>query len=55
MVAGSNPVAGAMKKMAPFLLKQYSRMSGEKKMRIAMQLSKAVREMRAAGKRARGV
>jgi hypothetical protein len=43
-----------MKKIAPFLLKQYSRMSGEKKMKIGMQLSKAVREMRQAGKRATG-
>jgi hypothetical protein len=44
-----------MKKMTSYLLKQYARMSGEEKMRIAMQLSKAVREMREAGKRARGV
>ena len=30
-------------------------MSGEKKMKIGMQLSQTVREMREAGKRARGV
>jgi len=43
-----------MKKTTPFLLKQYGRMSGAKKMKIAMQLSFAVRTMREAGKRATG-
>jgi len=44
-----------MKKVTLFLLKQYAKMSGEKKIRIAMGLSKAVREVRKAGKLATGV
>ena len=34
-----------MKKMAPFLLKKYSEMSGEKKVRIALSLSDMVKRI----------
>ena len=39
-----------MKKLAPFLLKQYSKMSGDKKVRIAMAWSKLVRDVNKEGK-----
>jgi len=38
-----------MKKVASFLLKQYLKMSGDKKVRIAMQLSKLVRDVNKQG------
>ena len=40
---------GAMKKMTPFLLKKYSEMSGEKKVKIALDLSEMVRNIRREG------
>lgn len=43
------------KKMTAYLLKQYAKMSGEKKIRIAMKLSAAVRAVRKAGMLATGV
>ncbi len=44
-----------MKKITPYLLKQYKHMSGDKKVRIAMKLSQLVRIVRQAGVRATGV
>lgn len=41
-----------MKKMTSFLLRKYSHMSGDKKVRIAFGLSKTVRLVRQAGKKA---
>ena len=38
-----------MKKMTPFLLKKYSEMSGEKKVKIALDLSEMVRNIRREG------
>jgi len=43
-----------MKKMASFLLKQYKKMSGDKKIRIAMKLSRMARQVRKAGMLATG-
>ena len=43
-----------MKKIIPFLLKQYKKMSGDKKIRIAMQLSQFVRNVRKDGIRTTG-
>ena len=38
-----------MKKITQFILKQYAKMSGEKKIRLAMDLSQMVREVRKMG------
>lgn len=38
-----------MKKLTRFILKQYAQMSGDKKIRLAMSLSKMVRDVRKAG------
>lgn len=38
-----------MKKLTRFILKKYSQMSGDKKIRLGMSLSKMVREVRKAG------
>ena len=38
-----------MKKVTKFILKQYAKMSGEKKIRLAMDLSQMVREVRKMG------
>lgn len=38
-----------MKKMARFLIQKYSHMSGDKKVRIALDLSQLVRDIRKAG------
>lgn len=43
-----------MKKISATLLKQYKKMSGDKKIRIAMKLSQFVRDVRRAGIRATG-
>ncbi len=45
MVGGSSPPGGAMKKMAHFLIQKYSQMSGDKKVRIALEMSKQVRRL----------
>lgn len=38
-----------MKKLTRFILRKYAEMSGEKKIRLAMDLSSMVREVRKAG------
>lgn len=38
-----------MKKITRFLLKQYAKMSGEKKIKIAMDMSETARKVRAQG------
>lgn len=38
-----------MKKITLFILKKYAQMSGEKKIRLGMSLSKMVRDVRKAG------
>lgn len=38
-----------MKKLTPFLLKEYAKMSGDKKIRLGLSLSKMVRDVRRAG------
>ena len=38
-----------MKKVTRFILKEYAKMSGEKKIRLALSLSKMVRDVRKAG------
>ena len=43
-----------MKKIVSFLVKKYAKMSGEKKTRIALTLSKTVRVVRRAGSVATG-
>ncbi len=43
-----------MKKITPYLLAQYKKMSGDKKVRIAMKLSQSVRAVRKAGVLATG-
>lgn len=43
-----------MKRLTYFILKKYAKMSGEKKIRLAMDLSLMVREVRKAGKEATG-
>ena len=48
-VARSNRARGAMKKMASLLLEQYKKMSGGKKVKIAMQWSKLVRDINKEG------
>ena len=48
-VVGSSPTGGAMKKMASVLLEQYKKMSGEKKVKLAMQWSKLVRDVNKQG------
>ncbi len=48
-VVGSNPTRGAMRKVTQFMLKQYAKMSGDKKVRIAMQWSKLVRDVNKIG------
>jgi hypothetical protein len=53
-VGGSNPPGGAMKKVTSFLVKKYTHMSGENKVRIAMDLSKTVRLVRQTGSIATG-
>lgn len=45
----SSPMKTPQKKLTAFLLKQYAQMSGDKKIRIAMKLSAAVRAVRKAG------
>ncbi len=42
------------KNLTDFILKKYSRMSGGKKVKLGMQLSEMVREVRKAGKLASG-
>lgn len=44
-----------MKKLTNFILKKYSQMSGDKKVRLGMTLSELVREVRKSGKIATGV
>lgn len=39
-----------MNKLTTFILKKYAKMSGEKKIRLALSLSKMVRDVREAGK-----
>lgn len=39
-----------MNKLTTFILKKYARMSGEKKIRLSLSLSKTVRDVREAGK-----
>lgn len=39
-----------MNRLTKFILKQYTRMSGEKKIRLAMNLSQMVRDVRKMGK-----
>lgn len=39
-----------MKKITRFILKKYSKMSGEKKIQLGMDLSQMARDVRAAGK-----
>lgn len=39
-----------MNKLTTFILKKYARMSGEKKIRLAMSLSQMVRDVRKMGK-----
>lgn len=43
-----------MKKMASFLVEKYAKMSGDKKIHIAFDLSKTVRQVRQAGNVATG-
>jgi hypothetical protein len=43
-----------MKKLVKFLLKGYAKMSGDKKVRLGMKLSEAVRQVRKAGIAATG-
>jgi len=43
-----------MKKLTKFLLKKYSQMSGDKKIRLGMKLSEAVRRVRKDGIAAMG-
>jgi len=38
-------IKGSMKKIAPFLLRKYSEMSGDKKVKIALSLSDLVRKI----------
>lgn len=38
-----------MKKVASFLIKKFSQMSGDKKIRLGMQLSETVRKFQSAG------
>jgi len=38
-----------MKKLAPFLIKKYSEMSGDKKVKISLSLSEMVRKIRKEG------
>lgn len=38
-----------MNKLTAFILKKYAKMSGEKKIRLALSLSKMVRDVRKAG------
>ena len=54
-VGGSNPSGGAMKKVARLLLKKYKKLSGDTKVRIALDLSKTVRQVRKAGIASTGV
>ena len=39
----------SMKKIAPFLIKKYSEMSGDKKVKIALSLSEMVRKIKKEG------
>lgn len=39
-----------MNKLTTFILKQYTKMSGEKKIRLGMSLSQTVRDIRKTGK-----
>ena len=48
-VTGSSPVGGAMKKAAPFLLRKYTEMSGDKKVRISLDFSKLVHKIHKEG------
>ena len=48
-VAGPSPAGGAMNKMASVLLEQYKKMSGEKKVKLAMQWSELVRKINKTG------
>jgi len=43
-----------MKKACPILLKRYSEMSGDKKVRLGLRLSEMVRQVRKEGKVATG-
>ena len=43
-----------IKKIDLFILKKYSEMSGDKKVRLGLSLSKAVREVRKSGIKATG-
>lgn len=43
-----------MKKITAFVLQRYSKMSGDKKVRLGLSLSKMVREVRMAGVKATG-
>jgi len=43
-----------MKKAGPILLKRYSEMSGDKKVRLGLRLSEVVRQVRKEGKVATG-
>ena len=49
-VEGPTPSRGAMKKMASFLLEQYKKMPGEKKVKLALEWSGLVREVNREGK-----
>lgn len=40
----------SMKRLTLFILRKYSKVSGEKKIRLAMSLSEMVRDVRKAGK-----
>lgn len=41
--------AGLMKKVTLFILKKYAQMSGDKKIRLGMSLSKMARDVRKSG------
>lgn len=43
-----------MKKLTAFILKKYSKMSGDKKIQLGLSLSKMAREVRASGFKATG-